>query len=100
MGKVTSLGSAGPDDPIYTGGPEVFSRRVSKPSSSGSAGSGGEATPPTPSSSSSAPKASRKGTQFDLTEDGALKLSPEAEQRARLVLEVYEGRRSPDDLDK
>jgi hypothetical protein len=45
MAKFIDLGSAKPDSPIYTGGVQVFSHPVSKPSSSGSAGKKGGAKP-------------------------------------------------------
>lgn len=37
MAKVIDLGSAPPDHPIYSGGPEMFSPRAFRPSSTSSA---------------------------------------------------------------
>ena len=53
MGKTTWRGPVPKDDPMFSGGPEIFSRPVSKPSSSGTAKSmDGETQDPSNSATS------------------------------------------------
>jgi len=49
MAKIIKLGSLPPDHPIYTGGPEMFSPLVFRPSSMNSAPTTAGETPPSPS---------------------------------------------------
>jgi len=49
MAKLIKLGLLPPDHPIYTGGPEIFTPRLFRPSQRSARATAGE-TPPSPSS--------------------------------------------------
>ncbi len=76
MGKVTVIGSLPPDHPIYSGGPEVFSRRAFSQSSTSSAPSTDGETQAKPSS---------VAESVDELEDGRYRMAKFKHQNAQFA---------------
>lgn len=72
MGKATYLGLVPPDDPMFSGGPQLFSPRASSPSSTTSPAATTRATPASSTSDKLPPKPTRDQFATDQEFDEAL----------------------------
>jgi hypothetical protein len=79
MGKLTIIGSLPPDHPIYSGGPEIFSRPESNKSSTTTANATAGETQDKSASAVNQPE-----TEADGKELGALRLAKMKHQNAQL----------------
>ncbi len=76
MGKVKDLGSAPPDHPIYSSGPEAFSHRAFRPSS--------KSTAPSTDGETQA-KSSSVAESVDELEDGRYRMAKFKHQNAQFA---------------